>query len=99
MARTENKLLIVLGRRVHAFRTLMKLTQEALGNTVGVSQGEICRIEKGLSEPGITIVVAFTKVFGCTMDMLIDEKEHVQVELVFTRKGVRVNEPPPEDEE
>ncbi|MCW5898946.1 MAG: helix-turn-helix transcriptional regulator [Flavobacteriales bacterium] len=47
----RKQLRVALGRRLQLFRVARGLTQDHVGAEAGVSQGQVCKWEKGLGEP------------------------------------------------
>ena len=53
----------------------MNLTQEELGDLVGVSRQSIISIEQGKYIPSLPLALKFSKLFQCSMDELFILKE------------------------
>ena len=48
------------------------MTQEKLGEAVGVTKSMICKIELGLRNPTLPLRKAIADVLGCTVDALTE---------------------------
>lgn len=57
---------------VRALREQRKLTQQQLGELVGVSRQSIVAIEKGKYDPTLWLAYDLAKVFGITIEELFD---------------------------
>lgn len=57
---------------VRALREQRKLTQQQLGELVGVSRQSIVAIEKGKYDPTLWVAYDLAKVFGITIEELFD---------------------------
>ncbi|OUB07781.1 hypothetical protein BK708_37485 [Bacillus thuringiensis serovar yunnanensis] len=66
----------MLGTRVKALRKEMKLTQQALGNKVGLKKAAISQIENGNNAPSNEVLNKMTDVFGVTADYLLGRSEY-----------------------
>lgn len=66
----------MLGTRVKALRKEMKLTQQALGDKVGLKKSAISHIESGNNAPSNEVLNKMTDVFGVTADYLLGRSEH-----------------------
>lgn len=66
----------VLGTRVKTLRKEMKLTQQALGDKVGLKKSSISEIENGNNAPSNEVLSKMTEVFDVTADYLLGRSEH-----------------------
>ncbi|HHK5536801.1 TPA: helix-turn-helix domain-containing protein [Bacillus mobilis] len=66
----------MLGTRVKTLRKEMKLTQQALGDKVGLKKSSISEIENGNNAPSNEVLSKMTEVFGVTADYLLGRSEH-----------------------
>ncbi|MES1053792.1 helix-turn-helix transcriptional regulator [Bacillus thuringiensis] len=66
----------MLGTRVKALRKEMKLTQQVLGDKVGLKKAAISQIENGNNAPSNEVLNKMTNVFGVTADYLLGRSEH-----------------------
>ena len=60
-----------MGARISAHRKNKGLTQEALANTLGVSNQAVSKWENGAALPDIQTMVELTQLFGITVEQLI----------------------------
>lgn len=67
-----------LGKRIHARRTSLGLTQDALAETSHVSQGTISRVERGEMMPSVTTLVRLRDALGLPPDEFAAWLEAVQ---------------------
>jgi transcriptional regulator with XRE-family HTH domain len=66
----------VLGTRVKTLRKEMKLTQQGLGDKVGLKKSSISEIENGRNSPSNEVLNKLAEVFGVTADYLLGRSEH-----------------------
>jgi putative transcriptional regulator len=62
----------IMINEVRALREQRKLTQQQLGELVGVSRQSIVAIEKGKYDPTLWVAYDLAKVFGITIEELFD---------------------------
>lgn len=63
---------MTVGERLFAQRRRRGLTQQALADLAGVSQGLIARIERGnVKDPAMTVIRRLATALGITTDFLI----------------------------
>ena len=62
---------ILLGKRIRARRKELKQTQKQLACAVGVSQGYLGNVERGIRKCGLTTLVEITDALNCTPDSLL----------------------------
>lgn len=62
---------MIIGNRLRDLRIKKNLSQEQLGNIVGVSKSEICNYEKEQRTPPIEVLMEFMVLFGVTSDYLL----------------------------
>ncbi|MCH5341418.1 MAG: helix-turn-helix transcriptional regulator [Acetatifactor sp.] len=58
--------------RVHELRKQKKLTQQGLGNLVGVSRQAVAAIEKGRFDPSVWLAYDLSRVFSISIEELFD---------------------------
>lgn len=56
---------------IRELRRARNMTQKALAEAVGVSQGSVAQWEIGLCKPSVDNLVALANLFGCTVDDLL----------------------------
>ncbi|MDM8365810.1 helix-turn-helix domain-containing protein [Bacillus thuringiensis] len=66
----------MLGTRVKALRKEMKLTQQSLGEKVGLKKSSMSELENGHNAPSNEVLTKLTEVFGVTADYLLGRSEH-----------------------
>jgi transcriptional regulator with XRE-family HTH domain len=72
------------------FREAKGITQAELATLVGLSHNTICNFENGHREPRLSDLIAFSKVFGCSVDDLVNPPHSLPVQLRRVRgKGRR----------
>ena len=76
-----------LGARVRRFRRDLQMTQMDLAQQVGVTNGQISTIERGLSAPSIGTLRRISEAMGIAMVYFFDQPG--QREVVVVRKGDR----------
>lgn len=62
---------------VQKHRTAMKITQEMLGEAVGVSRQTIIAIEKGHYTPSVLLALKLAQFFHTNLETIFQIKEHV----------------------
>ena len=64
-----------LGERIRVKRLLAQMKQSTLGNMVGVNCNHISNIERGKASISLGLICKIAKVFDCTIDELLYDKE------------------------
>ena len=59
-----------IGRRIAHFRKEKNITQEQLGEAVGVTNRTVSKWESGVSSPGIDLIPTIASALGITLDQL-----------------------------
>lgn len=60
---------------VKSYRKKAGLTKVALASKIGITRQYLAQIEEGLSKPTVPVLYRISKVFGCTLDDLVEEEE------------------------
>lgn len=60
----RRQLRVALGRRLQLFRVARGLTQAHVGAEAGVSQGQVCKWERGLGEPTYLQMLDIARLLG-----------------------------------
>ena len=96
-----------VGRRIAGLRTEKALTQQELGDAIGVSDKTVSKWENGGCFPDITIIPILADFFGVTTDYLLrgtprkvqylaanyfSDKWRMQVNEKYLQKGWRVED-------
>lgn len=74
--------LSVLGKRIAEHRKNLRLSQEQLAESAGLSRDHIAKIELGLKAPSLSTAISIAKALDTRLSDLLDEKakleEHAQ---------------------
>jgi transcriptional regulator with XRE-family HTH domain len=65
------RLYSAVAESIRAKRLAGKLTQEKLASIIGVSKGQLAKIEEGGTSCPLHVVVALADAFDCTLDDLV----------------------------
>ena len=65
-----------IGQRIADFRKEKHLTQEQLGEAVGVTNRTVSKWESGVSMPGIDLVPTIAAALGISLDQLFGTEKH-----------------------
>ena len=74
MARYRRKAPKKLGAKMREVRLRLEMTQEQVGDYLGTDSGAISRYERGLREPSLLEILAFSRMSGVAVEVLIDDK-------------------------
>ena len=66
-----------IGRRIREARKEMSLSQEALGEMVGLSTSHVCHMEGGNTKPSLNSLVLVANALHVTMDMLLSDNTDI----------------------
>ena len=77
---------MTLGEKIFNFRTQQGLSQEALGEKLGVSRQSVSKWETDQSIPELDKIVAVSEIFGVSTDYLLKETGEVYSEKEFVRE-------------
>ncbi|MFB5690269.1 helix-turn-helix domain-containing protein [Bacillus cereus] len=95
----------MIGEKIKELRKNSKITQEQLGNAIGVSKMAISYFEKGKKSPGRESLKKIADYFGVTTDYLLGRSEDPELneeeDKVVTEEGKNIMsliESLPEDE-
>lgn len=69
---------MTLGQRIQEYRKKLNLSQEALGETMGVSRQAISKWEGDLTIPEIDKLIALSKLFGISLGRLMGVEEPME---------------------
>ena len=81
----------MIGEQIAKYRKQKKLTQEQLGEALGVSNRTVSKWEAGTSQPGVDAIPDVARALGITLDMLFGVEEPVKTEDIagIVKKAVR----------
>ncbi len=68
---------MILGDRIKICRKAKNMTQDELGQLIGVSKVSICQWEKGIKTPSTKNLIELTKVFNVELSYLIGNDIYV----------------------
>lgn len=74
--------------KIHEFREKLGLTQEQLGELVGVSRQAIHAIETEKFEPSIWLAYDISKVFHCSIEEIFIFEESEKKSRSIQRRGI-----------
>jgi transcriptional regulator with XRE-family HTH domain len=74
MARYRRKSPKKLGSKMREVRLRLEMTQEEVARHLGTDSGAISRYERGLRDPSLLEVLAFSRLSGVGVELLIDDK-------------------------
>jgi transcriptional regulator with XRE-family HTH domain len=74
MARYRRKSPKKLGAKMREIRLRLDMTQEEVAKRLGTDSGAISRYERGLREPSLLELLAFSRMSGAGMELLVDDK-------------------------
>jgi transcriptional regulator with XRE-family HTH domain len=74
MARYRRKSPKHLGSKMREIRLRLDMTQEEVAKQIGTDSGAISRFERGLREPSLLELLAFSRMSGVGMEVLVDDK-------------------------
>ena len=74
MARYRRRSPKKLGSKMREIRLRLDMTQEEVAKYLGTDSGSVSRYERGLRDPSLLEVLAFSRLSGVGMEMLVDDK-------------------------
>ena len=74
MARYRRKSPKKLGEKMREVRLRLGMTQEEVAKHLGTDSGAISRFERGLRDPSLLEILAFSRMCGIGVEVLIDDK-------------------------
>jgi transcriptional regulator with XRE-family HTH domain len=75
MARYRRKSPKKLGQKMREIRLRLEMTQEEVARQIGTDSGAISRFERGLRDPSLLEILAFSQMSGVGVELLIDDKQ------------------------
>jgi transcriptional regulator with XRE-family HTH domain len=74
MARYRRQSPKKLGKKMREVRLRLDMTQEEVAKHLGTDSGAISRYERGLRDPSLLEVLAFSRMSGVGMEVLVDDR-------------------------
>src|SRR5512140_1516805 len=87
---TEKKFVVFLGHKLRKLRKEQNLTQLDLARQVGITNGQISTIERGVSSPSISTLHRISSVLGVSMAEFFDDEPGREIQMVRRGKGRRI---------
>ena len=87
---------MTLGQRIQELRKQRGMSQEALGDALGVSRQAVSKWENNLSCPDISLLPAIAKIFGMSVDELLgaaSATENIAEAKPYTESESKYEEP------
>jgi transcriptional regulator with XRE-family HTH domain len=75
MARYRRKSPKKLGQKMREVRLRLEMTQEEVAKQLGTDSGAISRFERGLRDPSLLEILAFSQMSGVGVELLIDDRQ------------------------
>jgi transcriptional regulator with XRE-family HTH domain len=75
MARYRRKSPKKLAEKLREVRLRLEMTQEEVAKELGTDSGAISRFERGLREPSLLEILAYSYMSGVGVEILIDDKK------------------------
>lgn len=63
-----------LGTKMREIRLRLDMTQEEVARELNTDSGSVSRYERGLRDPSLLEVLAFSRMSGVGMEVLVDDK-------------------------
>jgi transcriptional regulator with XRE-family HTH domain len=77
MARYRRKSPKKLAEKLREVRMRLEMTQEEVAKHLGTDSGAISRFERGLREPSLLEILAYSYMSGVGVEVLIDDKRRL----------------------
>ena len=74
MPRYRRKAPKKLGAKMREVRLRLEMTQEEVAKYLATDSGAVSRYERGLREPSLLEILAFSRMSGVGVEVLIDDK-------------------------
>ena len=71
-----------LGQRIIKRRRILKITQQELGQAIGVTPQHISLIEQGKAAPSLALLPKLAEELGVSIDCLLSGKEGVIIDII-----------------
>lgn len=89
MGHEKTSLATALGQAIKARREAASLTQGQFGELVGIDQGNVSRVERGMQGIDSTTLFAIARVLECPLHLLFEEAEKRTGDLL-SKEAIRV---------
>lgn len=86
----ERGFVTFLGQRLRHLRREQNLTQLDLARQVGITNGQISTIERGVSSPSIATLHRISQVLGVPMSTFFEDEDTSEVHVLRRSKGRRI---------
>src|SRR5215475_12587286 len=86
----EKKFVIFLGHKLRKLRKEQNLTQLELAQQVGITNGQVSTIERGVSSPSLATLHRIARALNVPMQEFFEDERSKDVELVRKGKGRKV---------
>ena len=74
MARYKRKSPKKLAGKLREIRLRMEMTQQEIADRLGTDASSISRFERGIREPSLLEILAYSRMSGVGVELLIDDK-------------------------
>jgi len=75
MARYKRKSPKKLAAKLRHIRLQLGMTQEEVAAKIGTDSGAVSRFERGIREPSLLEILAYSYLSGVSLEILIDDKK------------------------
>jgi transcriptional regulator with XRE-family HTH domain len=86
----EKTFVVFLGHKVRKLRKEQNLTQLDLARQVGITNGQISTIERGVSSPSISTLHKISNVLGVSMAEFFDDEPSREIQVVRRGRGRKI---------
>ncbi len=83
----EQEIKLKVGSKIKDYRKALKLTQQGLGDIIGINQRQVALIETGKSFPMLSTMIKLANVFNCNVNdffefNIIDNQDEIKKQLI-----------------
>jgi len=86
----EKTHMVYLGQKLRKLRKEQNLTQLELAQQVGITNGQVSTIERGVSSPSLATLHRIARALNVPMQEFFEDERNKEIELVRKGKGRRV---------
>lgn len=65
---------MTLGENIRKKRLDLDIEQQELARRIGITKGMLCRIERNLQTPSVSVLVCIADTLRCSIDELLERK-------------------------